>query len=124
MYQAHELRIDLTDGPGGIRLARLAGELDLAAAPALRDCLNDLLDDGRAFVLDLEAVTFLGSAGLQALVDTGEAAERRSIHWALAGSHRAIVRPLEVTGLHERLPHYPSVTVAARSLSEAGQVAH
>ncbi|GHE87110.1 hypothetical protein GCM10017786_18360 [Amycolatopsis deserti] len=123
MYEAHELRIDLTDLGDGIRLARLTGELDLVAAPALRDFLTGCLDDGRTFILDLEAVTFLGSAGLQALVDANEAATERDVRWALAGSHRVVVRPLEVTGLQDQLPLYPSVTVAARHLAEAAHVA-
>ncbi|NIH81157.1 STAS domain-containing protein [Amycolatopsis viridis] len=122
MYQAHELRIDITDRPDGIRLARLSGELDLGAAPALRRCLTECLDHGRTFVVDLEAVTFLGSAGLQALVDADEAAARRELRWALVGSHRTVVRPLEITGLHEQLPLYPSVTVAARHLSETTSI--
>ncbi|UQS24160.1 STAS domain-containing protein [Amycolatopsis thermalba] len=123
MSEAHELRIDVTDRADGIRLARLTGELDLVAAPALRDLLTRCLDDGRTFILDLEAITFLGSAGLQALVDTDDAAAERNVRWALAGSHRVVIRPLEVTGLHEQLPLYPSVTVAARHLAEAAQVA-
>lgn len=119
MYEAHDFRIDLTDRPDDIRLARVTGELDLAAAPALRDCLTACLESGRVFVVDLEAVTFLGSAGLQALADTAESARHRSVHWALAGSHRAVVRPLQVTGLDEQLPRYPSVTVAVRDLLAA-----
>ncbi|MFD4255837.1 STAS domain-containing protein [Amycolatopsis thermoflava] len=124
MYEAHELRIDLTDRADGIRLARLAGELDLAAAPALRAFLTGCVDDGRTFIVDLESITFLGSAGLQALVDADEAAAGRSVRWALAGSHRVVIRPLEVTGLHEQLPLFPSVTVAARHLAQGAPVAH
>ncbi|GAB3587795.1 STAS domain-containing protein [Amycolatopsis endophytica] len=119
MYEARGFRIDLTDRRDGIRLVRLTGELDLASAPRLRDCLTACLDEGRAFIVDLEAVPFLGSAGLQVLADVDETASARAVSWALAGSHRAVIRPLEVTGMDARLPLYPSITVAERHLSGA-----
>lgn len=51
-------------------LIRVSGEIDLAAAEAVRDSVERAgsTDSGRAVVLDLAGVTFLDSTGLRELV--------------------------------------------------------
>ena len=49
-------------------LVVLRGDLDLATAPELRECLVKVIDEGERVVIDLEAVGFLDSAGLGILV--------------------------------------------------------
>jgi len=117
MNEVHDFRADITDRPDGIRLVRLFGDLDLATAPALRSCLTECLDGGTPFVVDLAAVTFLGSAGLQVFVDIRQTAAARSLAWGLAAEHRTVLRPFEVTGLSGSLPLYPSATAAADHLA-------
>jgi len=75
----------------------------MLTAPVLADCVRDQLTTGPVqVVIDLEAVTFLGSAGLATLLECSrwlESAEPSStLH--LSGTHRRnIHRPLELVGL-------------------------
>ncbi|GAA4661919.1 anti-sigma factor antagonist [Amycolatopsis dongchuanensis] len=111
MHTLNDVRIEAELRQDGILLARTAGELDALGAPVLRDYLDTGLGTSD-FVLDLEDVTFLGSSGLQVLLDTDAAATRRGQRWAVVGSHRAVTRPIELTGLAGLLPLRPDVPAA------------
>jgi anti-sigma B factor antagonist len=68
---------------------------------------------GRPVIVDLTAVTFLGSHGLAALVEAALKAEQRSEPLRLVVDEaRAVTRPLQITGLDEVLALYYSVEEA------------
>ena len=78
------------------------GEVDSTTAPGLRGCLIDVL--GRpgitAVELDISGVTFLDSAGLSALATAHRTAEAAGCRLTMrVGTGRAVVRPLQITGL-------------------------
>lgn len=79
--------------PGGARL-RLAGELDLAAAPALAASAEALPPAGEVHV-DLCAVTFLDSAGLHALLTLHDALVDRGCPVQLVGPQPGALRLLD-----------------------------
>jgi anti-sigma B factor antagonist len=80
----------------------VSGEVDSTTAPGLRNCLLEVIarPGTSPIELDLRAVTFLDSAGLSALATAHRAAEAagRELHMR-CGSTRAVVRPLQITGL-------------------------
>ena len=80
-------------------LVVLRGDLDLATAPELRECLVKVIDDGSRIVIDLEAVDFLDSAGLGILVGGLKRARTRGGELELVCSSREVLKPLEITGL-------------------------
>ena len=91
---------------GSNSLPRLtaAGEIDCTSAPQVRAVLDRLLDAApREVVVDLAAVTFLDSAGLCALA----AAHRRALaaggRLRVLAATRAVIRPLQITGLWDLL---------------------
>jgi anti-sigma B factor antagonist len=93
--------VQLTTSPDGCSVT-VAGELDSATAPGLRDCLlAAVARPGTAPVdVDLSAVTFLDSAGLSALATGHRAAVRADrVLRIRCGTARAVVRPLQITGL-------------------------
>ena len=47
-------------------VVRLSGELDIASAPLLDECLQSL--DGQAVTIDFAKLTFIDSSGLNVLV--------------------------------------------------------
>jgi len=80
----------------------VSGEVDSATAPGLRDCLLEVIDrPGSSTVeVDLRAVTFLDSAGLSALATAHRAAAAAGRRLQMrCGTTRAVVRPLQITGL-------------------------
>lgn len=80
----------------------VSGEIDAAIAPGLSGCLTDVLSRPGVDVveLDLRQVTFLDSAGLATLAGAhrSAAASGRMLGLRVAGA-RAVVRPLQITGL-------------------------
>ncbi|WP_369141031.1 STAS domain-containing protein [Modestobacter versicolor] len=80
----------------------VTGEVDSTTAPGLRTCLLEVIArPGRAAVeVDLRAVTFLDSAGLSALATAHRAAVASGrVLQMRCGTTRAVVRPLQITGL-------------------------
>jgi anti-sigma B factor antagonist len=97
----------------------VTGELDALTAPRLLDALHVQLS--AVLVVDLTAVTFMGSAGISVLIET----RQRSPHIDLrvVAATRAALRPLQITGVDTVLNVYPSrdeaLTGARRSLDQA-----
>lgn len=68
------LSVTLTSPHDGISVCRAIGEVDASSAPVLRSELQRAeAGDPRCVIVDLSGVRFLGSAGLQVLVDALEA---------------------------------------------------
>jgi anti-anti-sigma factor len=98
----------------GVTVAELAGELDLASAPALREQLLGLLRRGSSrLVLDLTRVSFCDASGLAVLVGTSHRARRLGGFLRLAAVPRQAARVLDLTGLDRHLPVFPTVWAAA-----------
>jgi anti-sigma B factor antagonist len=97
-------------------MARLivTGEVDSSSAPLLREHIDTLLDGTLSeLTIDLAGVTFLDSAGLCVLA----AAHRRvsgTIPLRVLASSRAVIRPLQITGLWQLL-HAEQVGETART---------
>lgn len=80
----------------------VSGEVDSATAPGLRGCLLEVLERPGATTVevDLRGVTFLDSAGLSALATAHRAAVAAGRELRVrCGTTRAVVRPLQITGL-------------------------
>lgn len=77
-----------------------AGEIDSTSAPVLRERLEPLLDGAvETFVVDLVRVTFLDSAGLCVLAAAHRRAVEIDVRMQVVASSRAVIRPLQITGL-------------------------
>jgi anti-sigma B factor antagonist len=96
------------DGPEVVVAA--AGEIDSTSAPVVRRRLEALLDAGvRQLTVDLTGVSFLDSAGLCVLAATHRRALREDVRMRVLASSRAVIRPLQITGLWALL-HAEQVT--------------
>jgi anti-sigma B factor antagonist len=81
-----------------------AGEVDSTSAPVLRQQLDALLDDDvLELTVDLGRVTFLDSAGLCVLAASHRRAVRQGATMRVLASSRAVIRPLQITGLWDLL---------------------
>ena len=70
------LIIGVRHQPGHV-LVTVAGEIDIVTAPHLRDRLAAAAASGRRLVVDLDQVSFLGSAGLDVLAGAARQARAR-----------------------------------------------
>ncbi len=95
--------IDVADLGPTVRVT-VAGEIDSSSAPVVRDRLEALLDAGvEELVVDLTAVTFLDSAGLCVLASAYRRSEAEGRRLRVLASSRAVIRPLQITGLWQLL---------------------
>ncbi|MGH3821404.1 MAG: STAS domain-containing protein [Pseudonocardiaceae bacterium] len=86
-----------------VLVIHVAGELDMLTGPPLKEHLNRLLDTRpERLIVDLSEVVFLGSFGLAVLLGARHAAAKQDTTFQLSGtSHRAVARPLQITGLDQ-----------------------
>lgn len=84
-----------------VLMVHITGELDMLTGPPLKEHLNKLLGTRpERVVVDLSQVTFLGSTGLAVLIGARHIALEQGTTFQLSGiSHRAVARPLQITGL-------------------------
>jgi anti-sigma B factor antagonist len=97
------LTVEVTGDASGAHLT-VVGEIDSSSAPTLRQHLDALLDsDVRELTVDLTAVTFLDSAGLCVLAAAHRRCGAQDVRLHVLASSRAVVRPLQITGLWQLL---------------------
>jgi anti-anti-sigma factor len=89
----------------GITIAELAGELDIASAPGLREQLLGLLQPGSSrLLIDLSKVNLCDASGLAVLVGIGRRARLLGGFLRLAAVSPQVDRVLHITGLHRHFP--------------------
>lgn len=89
-----------TDGDGNTTtMLHVGGELDLAARQDLLDAVMRPIAEGTDLLIDLEAVTFLDSESLSALIQGFNAAGEAGTGFRLVGARGTVRRVLEVTGV-------------------------
>jgi anti-sigma B factor antagonist len=99
MTNPQGLRLEIEVGDRTV--VRLAGELDTAGTHSTRRLLTAYVRAGTTIVVDLSAVTYVGSSGLAALVDLHELARQQGSRLVVVTgpgngpAHRA----LEIAGL-------------------------
>lgn len=104
-------RIDLDRSENGVAVVVLTGEHDLYTAPALRDRIGAVLDEGGPFIIDLTPATFIDSSVLRVLLEARRQADEKGVGFAVAlaeGETSGVRRVLEVTGLIPVFPVFPA----------------
>jgi anti-anti-sigma factor len=103
-----QLNVAVSRATDDVVVLHVAGEIDLLTANLLGERVREqqLLPANRVLVLDLSAVSFMGSSGLAEIV---AAAQADSAQLVLVATSRAVLRPLEATGLLPMLTIYESV---------------
>ncbi|EHR60224.1 anti-anti-sigma factor [Saccharomonospora cyanea NA-134] len=108
-----------TECHGAGVVVTVSGEIDLGTRDELAEHLDEALgavSPPQSLVVDLNEVTFLGSAGLALLLDTQDAAARKGVPLRVVATQRVVRRPIEAVGLAEALPLHPTVESALTEL--------
>jgi len=85
---------------GEVGLIRVRGELDQVDAPRLHAATDMMLSDGvRDLVIDCHGITFIDSAGLQAILDAHTRAQSEGGTLTLRRPSAVARRLLEITGM-------------------------
>lgn len=96
-----------------------AGNLSAQLAAALQQAGSQA---SRLLIIDLQAVTYFGSAGLNAVLECHRQGRDAGTSVRLVADHGLVVRPIEVTNLDSVLELYPTLSDALQGRdTEQGQ---
>jgi anti-sigma B factor antagonist len=115
-----QFEIDSGDGPEGVYVVRVRGEVDMSHEEELRGELRSAVDaEASGIVVDLTECEFIDSTGVRALLLSRQAqhSEQGSDRIAVAASSEQILRILSVMGIDRVIPIRPTVEEAAGALS-------
>ncbi len=102
-----------TEQQGDVAVVTVAGELDMATAPTLQDEVTRLVEAGQVrLVFDLADVSFCDSTGLSVFVRARNRTGAAGGDVRLAAPQRSVQRILEVSGLVDVLPTFPTLAGA------------
>ncbi|WP_380282380.1 STAS domain-containing protein [Kitasatospora purpeofusca] len=108
-----ELEVETRPGPDGAVVCVLAGDLDVETLAPAAEALADLVAQRpAAVVIDLRAVGFCDSSGLNVLLRTRLAAERAGLELRLAAVPATVMRVLDLTGARTVFAIHESVGAA------------
>ena len=104
------LSVTVRQAEQAVLVIHVIGELDMLTGPLLKAHRDKLLDARpERLVVDLDQVAFMGSTGLAVLIGARQAALDQGSTFQLSGiSHRAVARPLRITGLDRLFETAPS----------------
>lgn len=95
---------------GDATVVLVDGEVDLATGARLNEVLAAAVEATPAtLVVDLEQVTFFTSVGLTALALAQRAAAEHSVDFRVVATGRAILRPLQITGMADSIAIYTTL---------------
>ena len=98
---------------GDAVVLRVAGRLDATMSPEFektwQECTNSEI---RRFVVDLEGVDYISSAGLRAIVLAGKTVRARGGVLRLSGARGTVKDTLEIAGFCALFPVYDSMEAA------------
>ena len=116
-----QFEISSGDGPEGVRVVRIVGEVDMSHEEELRAELHSATSSqARGVVVDLTECEFIDSTGVRALLLSrdDQQTEDGSVGLAVAAGSEQIVRILTVMGIDKAIPIRPTVDDASSALSD------
>ena len=103
---------------GDAHVLTVAGELDVATAPGLRDELSRISDDGGSeIVVDLLNVPIVDSMALGILVEASKRTNARGGTFRVVSDDRRVARVIEITGLDRVLRLHATLREALDALN-------
>lgn len=112
-YRSHMFEIivqlDLPGGPPGndprCIVVKVAGELDIATAPELKDAVVAAIDEGATeVVLDASGIEFIDASGVRAMLGMTEAAKKAGSSLRLRQPSRPLRRIFDLLELDGSIP--------------------
>lgn len=100
------------DGPGGARVVRVHGELDIATAGDLERTVLRPREPGEQVVLDLAGLRFMDSTGLRVLMRARSEAKAGRWDLYLRNVPANVQRLFSLSGVHDAVPQEPPPDLA------------
>ncbi|MBR8742253.1 anti-anti-sigma factor [Nocardiopsis sp. MG754419] len=94
----------------GVAVVTVGGEIDLYTAPQLRNELVGSLEGGtRRLFVDMSRTEFCDSTGISVLLSAMKRARDKDGDLELVAPRPAVMKVLEITGLHEVFTIHPDL---------------
>jgi anti-sigma B factor antagonist len=100
------------EGPGGARIVRVHGELDIATAGDLERAVLRPREPGEQVVLDLAGLRFMDSTGLRVLMRARSEAKAGRWDLYLRNVPANVQRLFSLSGVHDAVPQEPPPDLA------------
>ncbi len=113
-FPADIIGLQVAEHGADARVVTVTGEIDTLTAPKLASFLNEQLFAAQVVVVDLDGVEFLGSAGLSALFEANELANRERRALRMVCHSRIANRALEATELRSQFTFADTVPEALK----------
>lgn len=98
-------------------IVAVEGELDIATADDLREHIQAAIDDhGPWLILDLSALEFMDSSGLNAIINAYRTVRDAEGALALAALNERVTKVVRLVGLHRQVPVHKTVSAAISSM--------
>jgi anti-anti-sigma factor len=101
---------------GGITKVILDGRLDIEGAAAMDMPMNIIAGSGKAVLVDMQKVSFLGSMGLRALMAPARAIKERGGKIVLFGPNEMVEKVLKTSGIDTLIPVHHELQNALAAL--------
>jgi anti-anti-sigma factor len=110
------MQISTEELADGITKVALDGRLDISGAAAVDLKMNIIGGSAKKLLIDLQAVTFLGSMGLRSIVLPARAVHGRGGKVVLFGPIYLVESVLKTSGIDSLLPIYHDLPAAIAAL--------
>jgi anti-sigma B factor antagonist len=105
----------------GTWVITIAGELDIATSPKVRELLSDAArDDEKPLVIDLTSCDFVDSTGLATLLHGAKPAQNGESNVALVCVGGEVRKLLELTAIDRTIPVYETLDSAIEAVLSSG----
>jgi anti-sigma B factor antagonist len=107
------LEVETRQTEGGVTVVAPTGRLDVAGAPALKDVMNGLAQNGPPkVVIDMEGVSFVDSTGLGSVIAALKQVRNGQGELRLAAPNQQVRVVLELTTLDRVFTYYATLEEA------------
>lgn len=98
-------------------IVAVEGELDIATADDLREHIQVAIDDhGPWLILDLSALDFMDSSGLNVIINAYRTVRDTDGALALAALNERVTKVVRLVGLHRQVPVHKTVSTAITAM--------
>lgn len=98
-------------------IVAIEGELDIATAADLQEHIRTAIDDhGPWLILDLSALEFMDSSGLNVIISAYRNIRERNGSLSLAHLNERVTKIVRMVGLHRQVPVHQTVATAVAAM--------
>jgi anti-sigma B factor antagonist len=100
-----------------VAVVSASGDLDMLTAPQLREAIDSVMTkEPEGLIVDLTDVAFLGSAGMQVLMEAHNQAGETT-RFAVVADGAATSRPLKITGIADLISMFATLDDALQNFA-------